>query len=293
MKIKQSLGSRIFDVVNVLIMLGLVFATLYPFYHIAITSVSNGMAVMQGKVKYFPIGFNLDSYKLIFKDPHIFTAYGNTIKYTVVGTAINVVMTMLCAYPLSRKGFYGRNLFTIFIVITMFFSGGMIPTYLVINRLKMMDTIWALTLPGAISTYNMIIMRTFFSGIPDSLGESAYIDGANDITVFTHIIIPLSMPIIATMTLFYAVGHWNSFFASILYINTKSKLPVQIILRNIVIAGDMANQNASLGESSDFVSIATTFKYSVIMITTLPILLIYPFVQKYFVKGVMIGSIKG
>ncbi len=293
MKIKESLGSRVFNVCNICFMLVLVFITLYPFYNIAITSISSGKAVMQGAVKFWPVGLNFQSYKMIFDDPNILVSYKNTILYTVVGTTVNLAMTMMCAYPLSRRHFYGRNIFTVYIVITMFFSGGMIPTYLVVQNLGMIDTIWALVLPVAISSYNMIIMRTFFTNIPESLFESAHIDGANDLQIFVRLAIPLSLPIIATMVLFYAVGHWNSFFSALLYINTKSKLPVQIILRNLVISGEMANQNESLGASSDFVAIDLTFKYSVIMLTTLPILVVYPFVQKYFVKGVMIGSIKG
>lgn len=293
MKIKESMGSRIFTGINAVFMLGVMFVTLYPLYNIAITSISSGQAVMQGQVKFWPVGVNLLSYKMIFDDPNILPAYKNTIVYTVVGTAINLTMTMMCAYPLSRRYFFGRGFFTVYIVITMFFSGGMIPLYLVVQNLGMIDTIWALVLPAAISSYNMIIMRTFFSNIPESLFESAYIDGANDLQIFVSIAIPLSLPIIATMVLFYAVGHWNSFFSALLYINTKSKLPVQIILRNLVISGELANQNSSLGASSDFVAIDLTFKYSVIMLTTLPILMVYPFVQKYFVKGVMIGSLKG
>ncbi len=293
MKIKKTTGSKIFDSVNYLIMILLIIATLYPFYYIAIVSISDGKAVMKGAVKLIPIGANLKSYELVFKDPYVVRSYLNTILYTTVGTFINIVFTTLCAYPLSRKDFFGRDIFTGIIVFTMFFSGGMIPNYLVIHNLGLIDTIWAIVLPGAISTYNMIIMRTFFQGIPESLHESAYLDGANDIQVWSKIILPLSIPILATMILFYAVGHWNSFFSALIYLNDKKKYPIQIILRNMVIAGELANQTNEMGSASDFMVIDTTIKYAVIMVATLPILAVYPFVQKYFVKGVMIGSLKG
>lgn len=293
MKIKESMGSRIFQV-SVYIIVGLVMiACLYPFYYIAIVSVSNGMDVMKGVVKLFPVGLNFESYKIVLKDPNIGRSYINTIVYTIVGTAGNIIFTTLCAYPLSRKKFYGRNAFTMMIVFTMFFGGGMIPSYLVVQNLHMINTIWALVLPGAISTYNMIIMRTFFTGIPESLNESAYIDGANDIQIFSKIILPLSLPVIATMVLFYSVDHWNSFFGALLYINEKKKLPLQLVIRNMVIAGDLADQNASMGAATNFITTDTTIKYALIMVSTLPILIIYPFVQKYFVKGVMVGSLKG
>ena len=293
MKIKESMGSRIFQA-SVYIIVGLVMiACLYPFYYIAIVSVSNGMDVMKGLVKLFPVGLNFESYKIVLKDPNIGRSYINTIVYTIVGTAGNILFTTLCAYPLSRKKFYGRNAFTMMIVFTMFFGGGMIPSYLVVQNLHMINTIWALVLPGAISTYNMIIMRTFFTGIPESLNESAYIDGANDIQIFSKIILPLSLPVIATMVLFYSVDHWNSFFGALLYINEKKKLPLQLVIRNMVIAGDLADQNASMGAATNFVTTDTTIKYALIMVSTLPILIIYPFVQKYFVKGVMVGSLKG
>lgn len=293
MKIKESTGSKVFQVVIYAIISLIMVACLYPFYYIAIISVSNGMSVMQGLVKIFPVGMNFESYKIVLKDPNIGGAYFNTILYTIVGTIVNIIFTTLCAYPLSRKRFFGRNIFTIMIVFTMFFSGGMIPSYLVVQNLHMINTIWALVLPGAINTYNMIIMRTFFNGIPESLHESAYIDGANDVQIFSKIILPLSLPVIATMILFYSVGHWNAFFAALIYINEKKKLPLQVIIRNMVISGDLADQNASMGAASNFVTTDTTIKYALIMISTLPILVIYPFVQKYFVKGVMVGSLKG
>lgn len=291
--IKKSLGSYIFDSFNYLFMVLIMFITLYPFYYILIVSISDGKAIMNGLVKFWPIGLNLKSYEIIFQDPMIITSYINTIIYTLVGTLINLLFTILCAYPLSRKNFSGRRFFTKMIIITMLVSGGLIPTYLVVDSLGLVNKIWALVLPGAISTWNMIVMRTFFEGIPDSILESAYIDGANELGTLIKIVLPLSMPIIATMLLFYAVGHWNSFFSALIYLNEKKKYPIQIILRNIVISGDMSQQTNQMGASVDFLAIDTNIKYAVIMVATLPILLIYPFVQKHFVKGVMIGSLKG
>ncbi|MEG6611394.1 carbohydrate ABC transporter permease [Pseudoclostridium thermosuccinogenes] len=291
--IKQSFGSKVFDIINVLLMILLIVITLYPFYYIIIVSLSDGKAVMKGLVKLRPVGINFKSYSIVLKDPYIGTAYLNTILYTTFGTFINILFSTLCAYPLSRKNFFGKRIFTVMIVFTMFFSGGLIPTYLTVQKLGMLDTIWALVLPGAINTYNMIIIRTFFQDIPAELHESAYIDGANDIKIFAKIILPLSKPIIATMTLFYAVGHWNSFFSALIYLNEREKYPLQIVLRNMVVSGELTSQSNQMGAAADFLAIDTTIKYAVIIVATLPILVVYPFVQKYFVKGVMIGSLKG
>ncbi|WP_235885342.1 carbohydrate ABC transporter permease [Paenibacillus cymbidii] len=290
--IRAGAGSRLFDGLNAVIMLALVFATFYPLYYIFVVSVSNGSAVMRGDVAFWPHGFNWDTYRLIFKDPSIVRSYGNTILYTTVGTAINLICTALCAYPLSKKDFYGRSVFTLLIVFTMFFSGGLIPSYLLVQKLGMLNSIWALVIPGAISVWNMIIMRTFFQGIPAELYDSAQIDGANELTSLVRITLPLSKPIMATMAMFYAVGHWNSFFPAMIYLDEKVKFPLQIVLRNMVVMGEMSSQSQEI--SGVFASVtATNIKYAVIVIAVLPIVMIYPFVQKYFIKGTMIGSLKG
>nr|HML47005.1 carbohydrate ABC transporter permease [Clostridia bacterium] len=216
---------------------------------------------------------------------------GNTVLYTAVGTLVNLFMSVLCAYPLSIRAFSGNRFFTRMIMVTMFFSGGMIPGFLVVKSLGLLNTLWALVLPGAISTYNMIVVRTFFQGIPSEMRESGHMDGANDLVLLFFIYLPLSMPVLATMTLFYATGHWNSYFSALIYITEKSRYPVQLILRNMLINDQMAEQYAATASEFDIVPI--TLKYASIMISTLPILLIYPFVQRYFVKGVMIGSLKG
>ena len=285
------IGSRIFDFCNILFMLCLAFITLYPMYNIFIVSISSAEYIYAGAVSFIPKGNNFDAYRMVFKNDSIWRSFGNSILYTTVGTAINVVCSAMCAYPLSRKDFYGRGFFTLFVAVTMFISGGMIPSYLVVNQLRLINTMWAIVLPGAISTYNMIIMRTFFQNLPVSLQESAYLDGANDITILFKVVLPLSMPIIATMTLFYAVGHWNSYFNAMIYLNSKSKFPLQVLLREIVVAGNMADESSDL--TSNINIIAINFKYAVIVITVVPILVVYPFLQKHFTKGVMIGAIKG
>ena len=224
------IGARIFDGCNILFMLLLAFIMLYPMYNILVVSISSAEYIYRGEVNFIPKGINFDAYKMVFENESIWVSFKNSVVYTVVGTAINVVCSAMCAYPLSRKDFYGRGFFTFFVALTMFISGGMIPSYLVVNQLRLINTIWAIVLPGAISTYNMIIMRTFFQNIPSSLTESAYLDGANDIQILFKVILPLSMPIIATMTLFYAVGHWNSYFQAMIYLNSKSKFPLQVLL---------------------------------------------------------------
>lgn len=291
---QTTLGSRLLDGVIIVLLLALVFVTLYPIYYIFIVSISDGSAVNRGDVKWIPHDVTIEAYKIIFKNKDIWHAYGNTLQYTIIGTAINVVLSAMCAFALSRKDMYGRNAFIFMIAFTMFLSGGMIPTYLVIQKLGLIDTMWAIVLPPAINTFNMIIMKTFFEGIPVSLQESAFLDGANDIQILLRIILPLSMPIMATMVLFYAVHHWNSFFPSLLYLNSKDMYPVQVMLRNIVIAGEFADQQGDIGSAgSSFRVVAANYKYAVIIITIIPILVVYPYLQKYFAKGVMIGALKG
>ena len=287
----RSVGSRCFDIV-LYILLGLVvLVTFYPMYYVFIVSISSANHISRGEVTLLPMGINFDAYKIVFKNSRIWVAYGNTILYTVVGTFINVMMTALCAYPFSRPDFYGRKFFTLFVTLTMFIGGGMIPLYLVVSKLHLMNTIWAIVLPGAVSTYNMIVMRTSFQGLPASLTESAYIDGANDIHILFRIVLPLSKAILATMTLFYAVGHWNSYLSAILYLDDQKKYPVQVILRDIVIAGEFMENGGDVSSSATV--IATNYKYAVIIVSVLPILMVYPFIQKYFTKGIMVGSIKG
>ncbi|CAG7636631.1 L-arabinose transport system permease protein AraQ [Paenibacillus solanacearum] len=292
MNMRRSIGSWAFDACNLLFMLALVMVTFYPLYHLFIVSVSNGHAVLRGEVSFWPVGPNLDTYRLLLQDTSILRSYGNTVLYTAVGTAVNLICTILCAYPLSKREFYGRSFFTLMIVLTMFFSGGLIPTYLLVQKLHMIDTMWALIVPGAISAWNMFVMRTFFQGIPGELFESARMDGAGEWMVLWRIALPLSLPIVATISMFYAVGHWNSFFPALIYLNEKAKYPVQILLRNIVVMGQMSEQSQEL--SGPYAAVTSTnIKYAVIIVVVAPIVAVYPFIQKYFIKGVMIGSLKG
>ena len=288
----KSLGSILFDVFIIVFMSLVVFATLYPFYYIAIVSISDGKMVTRGEITVIPRGITFESYKLVLKDPTIVRSLANSVLYTVVGTLVNLSFTSLCAYPLSRPKFSGKTFFTLMFTLTMFFSGGLIPLYLVVLRLGIMNTIWALVLPTAISTWYMFIMRTYYQGIPESLHESAIMDGANDLVILWRIVLPLAKPIMATLLLFYAVGHWNDFFSALIYLDEKRKWPMTMILRSILIIGRMGEATNETLET-DFTVIEMTIKYATIMVSTLPILLVYPFVQKYFVKGVMIGAIKG
>ena len=288
----KSIGTRLFDGFILVFMICVVFATLYPFYYMAIVSISDGKAVMRGEINFYPKGINFETYNLVLKDPTIVRSLANSIYYTAVGTIINLSFTSLCAYPLSRPKFSGRTFFTLLFTVTMFFAGGLIPLYLVVLRLGMMNTIWALALPTAINTWYMFIMRTFYQGIPESLHESAIIDGANDLVILWRIVLPLAKPIMATLLLFYAVGHWNDFFPALIYLDEKRKWPMTMILRSLLIIGRMGGATNETLET-DFAVVEQTIKYATVMVSTLPILMVYPFVQKYFVKGVMIGAIKG
>ncbi len=284
---------NVFDAALGVAMLLAIAATLYPLYYIAVNSVSDSSHVIAGSVYLLPKGLNVESYRAVLADPDVLRAYANTLLYTSVGTAFNLALTVLCAYPLSIPGFFGRRAFTLMIVFTMLFSGGLIPRYLVVQALGMIDTIWAVVLPMVISTWYMFIMRTYFATIPQSLRESAFIDGANDVRVMVSVVLPLSTPVIAALTVFYAVGHWNSFFAALIYFNSKSRYPLQLILRNMTIAGELQHFADTIGDASDYVVGEQTIKYAVIMVSTLPIITVYPFVQRHFVKGITIGAVKG
>jgi len=288
----QTMSSKLFDIFNILLMLFICFVTLYPFLYVLATSMSSNIAVMQNKVTFYPVELNFTAYKKILKDPYLVSSYYNTIKYTLIGTFINLLFTSTIAYPLSRKNLVFKGFFNTMIIITMFFGGGLIPTFLLVNALGMYDTIWAIVIPGAISTYYLIVMRTFFQSIPVELEESAKIDGASEVRVYFQIILPLSKAALAAIGLFYAVGHWNSFFSALIYLKSKAKMPLQILLRNMLISSEMAQQN-KIASRDEEVVVAETIKSAAIIVTVIPIICVYPFLQKYFVKGVMIGSIKG
>lgn len=285
---------NLFDIINTLIMLFVIIITVYPFIRIISSSISDPLLVMQNKISIIPKGITFGNYRILFSNNSIVLSYWNTIKYTAVGTLINVVLTVLMAYPLSIKRFTGRKVFMKLITFTMLFGGGIIPTYLVVKKLGLIDSIWAVVLVGAVSTWNLIITRSFFETLPVSLEESAIIDGCNDIQVFLWIILPISTPILATITLFYAVNHWNSYFIPMIYLNDKKKYPLQIFLRNLLIEDEMSHYSGKgRTDANKFTVVSQSIKHTAIVVTTLPIIFSYPFLQKYFVKGIMLGSIKG
>jgi len=288
---KLSLGDRAFYIFDYFIIALVICATLYPFIYIFSASVSDGGPLGRGEVWLLPKGFNLNAYKTVMKDNTIWQSYYNTIWYVVVGTTINIFMTTITAYPLSRRKFSARNTIMMFIAFTMFFGGGLVPTYLLIRDLHLLNTRWAIVLPAAISTWNLIIMRSFFEGIPESLHEAATIDGCSELKILVKIFLPLSIPVMAVMVLFYAVGHWNSYFSALMYINDQDKYPLQIYLRKILIQYEQNDILQDVNQGRDVV--AQSVRYAIIIVSTVPILMIYPFLQKYFVKGVMIGAIKG
>jgi len=242
-----------------------------------------------------PKGLTVEGYKRVFSNKEIITGYKNTILYTLVGTLVNLAMTIAGAYPLSRKDFYGRNLIMVIFTFTMFFSGGLIPTYLVIQRLKLINNFWVMILPGAVAMYNLIITRTFFqSTIPAELQEAALIDGCTNIGILLKIVLPLSIPIIAVMAIFYGVGHWNAFFNALIYLTDREKFPLQLILREILIQNQMdAMMNTDFEDLARQQILAESIKYAVVIVASVPVLLLYPLLQKYFVRGVMIGALKG
>ena len=290
-KIKRSLGEYVFDGFNYLILFLLMAVTVYPLLHVLFASFSNPTSyALHTGLLFWPKDFSLVAYEAVADNPMIFRGYANTFLIVVSGTFINIIMTSLGAYVLSRPNLPYKRFMNLFIMFTMFFSGGLIPSYLVNSALGFIDSYWALLLPGAISTYNMIVMRTSFESIPISLEESALIDGANELRVLISIILPLSMPVIAVMILFYGVGHWNSWFSAMIYLRTREMYPLQLILREILVENDLNNMTTNVG-SLDKEPIGETIKFATIVVATVPILLIYPFLQKYFTKGVMIGAV--
>ncbi len=291
--IKKSQAEKTFTVFNYIFFTVLSIIMLCPFWHVIMMSFSSVEATAKGGVFLWPQGFNLDTYSKVFKDPSIWSGYFTTIMVTVVGTALGTLFTATTAYPLSKKELPFGKTMNLLILFTMLFSGGMIPGYLLIKNMYLIDNRWSLILPGLISAYNVIIMRSFFSTIPESLEESARLDGANDVTIFWKIVLPLSKASIATIALFTAVGYWNDYFSSVLYINTKSRWALQAVLRYMLTNTNQAMQAAGVTVAASTNVTAATIKAASVVVATVPILCVYPFVQKYFVKGVMIGGVKG
>lgn len=294
MKQKRSLRERgvIGIVVIYIIIILAAFITLYPFLYVIANSLSNPLNVIRRDVIVWPVNFSLTSYETLLKQKDVFMAYYNTIWYTVVGTLVNMILTIMAAYALSIKKFFLRNQISVFIAVTMFVSGGIIPSYIVVNRLGLYDTPWTLIVPTAISAYNLIVARSFFESLPEELMESAHLDGANDLVILWKIIVPVSKPIISVLIIFYAVGHWNEYFNPMIYLKSRELKPIQLYLRDILVANQQATTSTGGSTGAERQYLFEALKFSTIVITTLPITIIYPFFQKHFVQGVMIGAVK-
>jgi len=278
---------NVFAVITILIVL-------YPLIFVLSASFSDPDLVLKGEVLLLPKGITLEPYRMVLQNDKIWLGYRNTIVYTLLGTAINLVMTIMLAYPLSRKDMPFRRAITLFVVFTMYFNGGMIPTYLLVRDIGIYDSIWAIILPVAITTYNFIIAKTFFeNSIPHEMYESAMIDGSSNIRTLISIVLPVSSSIIAVLILFYSVSHWNSYFSALIYLRDEMLFPLQIVLRDILLLGQTEQMGTNEVGMGDKIKMAEGIKYSVIVVSSLPVLILYPFVQKHFVKGVMIGAVKG
>ena len=295
---KITAGEKVFYSINYLFLSLIALGCLYPFVYIIATSLSSNRAVSSGEVSVWPVEFNLEAYHQLILDGQIFISMRNTVLITVAGTSLSMAFTVLCAYSLSKKRLRFRGVFMALIVFTMMFGGGMIPNFLLVRNLGLMNTYWALWLPGLIGTYNMIVLRTFFQGIPDSLEEAAQIDGAGDAYILVRIVLPLSGAALATITLFYAVGWWNTYFSAVMYITSSVKYPLMVRLRAMLDMARMLTVQAQLGLGGaaelEITQVAIeSFRAASIFVSVLPIIAVYPFLQRYFVKGVMIGSVKG
>lgn len=294
--IRGSRADQIYDACNVIALSVIALGVLYPLVYIVSSSFSHPAAVTSGRVWLWPVEPSLIAYERVYNYPTIWRGYANTIFYTVFGTAISVALTLLAAYPVSRRRFRGRNLYMFLFVFTMIFDGGIIPTYLVVRDAGMINTRWAMLIPTAVAAWNVIITRTFFQvNVPDELLEAAQIDGSSDLQFFWHVVLPISGAIIAVNTLFYAVYKWNSFFEAFLYLNNQRLFPLQIVLRNILVVNSMDATLFAIAAGTDAAQaqLRELIKFAVIVVASVPVLMLYPFVQKYFVRGVLIGSLKG
>lgn len=293
-KIRESLTDRLF-LTGVYVFLTLILIIiLLPLLNIVSSSFSHPSAVVAGKVWLLPVDFSIAGYKAVFNNPNILVGFRNSLFYTVVGTFVNVILTIMIAYPLSRKTFVGRGIIMAILVFTMLFDGGLIPYYLVVKSLGLLNTVWAMILPGAVAVFQVIIARTFFqTTIPDDLYEAAEMDGCSDLRFVSSIVIPLSKPIIAVMTLMYAVGHWNTYFQALIFLRDPNLFPLQIILREILVLNSVdPAMMSNVDQTLALAGLKEQLKYALIVVASLPVLIIYPFVQKHFTKGVMIGSLK-
>lgn len=292
---RLSRGDRVLSAANYVVLSLILISVLYPMIYIVSSSLSSSLAVISGRVWLWPVEFGLKGYTAVFKHHQVMTGYLNSFIYTILGTAINLVMTILAAYPLSRRDFCGRNLFMGLFTFTMLFGGGLIATYLLIRDLNLLNTRWVMVLPNALGVWNMIVARTFFqTNIPDELVEASELDGCNDLETIWHVVLPLSKPIMAVMALFYAVGHWNAYFQALIYLNNEKLYPLQIILRSILILQQIDMEMITdVQEIMAREGMKDLLQFSLIVVASAPVLILYPFVQKYFIRGLLLGSLKG
>lgn len=291
LRYRKGVGEIVFDVLNYTFLALLIVVMLYPCYYVVVASMSDPVKIYDsGGLLFYPKGFALHSYAEVIKSGQIWMGYRNTIFYVLAGGFLSVLLTLTAAFGLTRRGLPGKNVMLFFIMFTMYFSGGLIPTYLVVKGLHITDTPLAMILPGAVSTYNLIITITYFRGMPYELEEAAKIDGASDYTIMFRIMFPLATPIIAVIALYYMVGIWNNYFTALIYLNDRSLFPLQLILREILIQNDTASISATQSDAAQ--AYAENIKYATIVVSTIPVMCVYPFLQRYFVKGVMIGAIK-
>jgi multiple sugar transport system permease protein/putative aldouronate transport system permease protein len=293
--LKESRGDRLFNFFNYSMLTVVLLVVLYPIVFVVSSSFSSKEAVSAGEVLLWPVDFSLEGYEAVFRDRSVLHSFWMSVFYTVVGTAINVLVTVLAAYPLSRKDLAGRNWIMALFAFTMFFGGGLIPNYLLAKSLGILNTPWALLLPGALSIWNMIITRTYFNAtIPDELLEAAQMDGCNDLKFLWKVVLPLSGPIVAVISLFYGVEHWNQYFNALLYLKDPDLYPLQLVLREILIRSQVSTEMiADSKQAAELAGLSDLLKYSLIVVATVPLMAVYPFVQRFFVKGVMIGALKG
>ena len=295
-RIDRTPGDRVFRIAAFALLTLVILLIFYPLWTVAVASFSNPMELYQKTFLLLPTQWTLDSYKLVFRDKDFLMGLANSVFYTVTGTAMNVVLNICGAYPLSKRRLKGKNALMLLFTFTMFFSGGMIPTYVLVSRLGLLDTVWAILLPSAIGMYNIIIMRTYFqTTIPQELEDAAAVDGCTNFHFLIRIVLPLSLPVVMVVTLYYGVGRWNDYFSAMMYVTHRNLYPLQLVLREILLknlAGDMLHTATDAGYADRMIA-RMGLKYAVIVISTLPILIVFPFVQRFFAKGMMIGAIKG
>ena len=296
--IRQTKFDILYDAFVLFLVILMLILILYPLWFVIIASFSNSSEVMKGNVIFWPKGFSFEAYEKVLSDPKILTGYRNTLIYTVLGTLMNLGGTIAVAYPLSRRDFVGRRVISLILMFTLFFNGGLIPTYLVYKQINLINSPWVMIIPGMVNVYNMIVMRSFFESLPYEMHEAAFIDGCGNIQILFRIVLPLSLPIISVMVIFYGVSHWNEYFSALVYLSDQCLKPLQLILRDILITNttrvsSMMSGGAASSNEMDRIRTAESIKYAVAIVSTLPVLCLYPFLQKHFSKGVMLGAIKG